>query len=370
MRRICWILVGIVALALTAARVRADELRLKDGTKILGTIVGFDENSFKVKTAYGFAIIRRDAVESIEITDTGTGASGDKKPAASSDLPVRPPASQPARASAPAPAPASSPAVTSTSAAPSKARAPKNSTSAANAHAAAPTATQPAPASSSPAPPSSTITPPATTSPAQPQPATPAAVTAPEKKAEATHSKLAANLPATSVPAPAHPSEPPKPAAPEPVREEVAGNMYTNETYGFHMFKPPDWHLIEGARSSLPGSIAALGTTDQLTYLLIGEAPATGSIETDLKASDAKLQDMLDNYRPLGDKRTTIAGTPAVERRFRGEADRKEWSGIVVLFERDKQLYTILGMTYAASDLVQIQENVIHRAITSIEFTR
>jgi len=61
---------------------------------------------------------------------------------------------------------------------------------------------------------------------------------------------------------------------------------------------------------------------------------------------------------------------PAVERRFRGGADNKDWSGFVVVFERGKDLYTVLGMTYAASDLVQIQENVIHRAITSIEFTR
>ena len=40
--------------------IRADELKLKDGTKIVGTIVGFEENSFRVKTNYGFAVVQKD----------------------------------------------------------------------------------------------------------------------------------------------------------------------------------------------------------------------------------------------------------------------------------------------------------------------
>jgi len=48
--------------------VRSDELKLKDGTKISGTIVGFEENSFKVKTSYGFAEVQKDQVVSISIT--------------------------------------------------------------------------------------------------------------------------------------------------------------------------------------------------------------------------------------------------------------------------------------------------------------
>ena len=120
----------------------------------------------------------------------------------------------------------------------------------------------------------------------------------------------------------------------------------------------------------LPGTIAALGTSDEKTYLIIGASAGAGSIDADLKSSDAKLRDLLDHYRPLGDTRTTIAGVPAIERRFRGSIDGRDWSGIVVLLERGKELYTILGMTFADNDLVQIQENILHRAITSIEFTK
>ena len=49
---------------------QGDELKLKDGTKIVGTIVGFEENSFQVKTNYGFAVVQKDQVLSISITDS------------------------------------------------------------------------------------------------------------------------------------------------------------------------------------------------------------------------------------------------------------------------------------------------------------
>jgi hypothetical protein len=136
------------------------------------------------------------------------------------------------------------------------------------------------------------------------------------------------------------------------------------------MFRPPAWDILEDTRKLLPGTIAALGTSDEKTYLIIGASPAAGSIDADMKASDAKLRDLLDHYRPLGDSRATIAGVPAVERRFRGSIDGRDWSGIVVLLERGKDLYTILGMTFADNDLVQIQENVLHRTIDSIQFTK
>ena len=58
----------------------ADELKLKDGTKIVGTIVGFEENSFRVKTNYGFAVVQKDQVLSISITDSAKKPDAEKKP--------------------------------------------------------------------------------------------------------------------------------------------------------------------------------------------------------------------------------------------------------------------------------------------------
>ena len=61
---------------------------------------------------------------------------------------------------------------------------------------------------------------------------------------------------------------------------------------------------------------------------------------------------------------------PAIEHHFRGGVDNQDWSGVAVFLPRDGQVYTIFGMTRADSDLVQIQENVIDRAISSLQFTQ
>ena len=82
-----WIV--LATCAVLAGGLRADELHLKDGSVLNGTIVGFDENSFKVKTNYGYAIVRRDQIVSIEVRDPdGDAAAAAKKP----DPNAKPPA--------------------------------------------------------------------------------------------------------------------------------------------------------------------------------------------------------------------------------------------------------------------------------------
>jgi hypothetical protein len=293
------ILLG-ATLLLFAGVVCADDFKLKDGSKISGTIVGFDDNSFKVQTSYGFAMVRKDQVVSITVADV---AKADAKPA---DIA-------------------------------GKAGGGATSTKGA---ALVPSASKPLHAES-----------------------VARALAAPAVA-------VAAVAPASSVLGSAVPAAPPKPAAPEPVREEVNGTIYTNESYGFRMYKPPDWEVIAGAQSIMPGAIAAMGTNDQTTYLLIGQAPAGKSLASDVNATDQRLRGLMDHFRPLGESRVNIAGTQAVERKFRGSVDDKDWSGTVVFFARGGQLYTVFGMTVADTDLVQIQENVIARAISSLQFAQ
>src|SRR5580693_4315656 len=61
---------ALLAVFLSAAVTRADEIRLKDGSKIIGTIVGFENDSFRVETSYGFALIQKDKVADISIIAT------------------------------------------------------------------------------------------------------------------------------------------------------------------------------------------------------------------------------------------------------------------------------------------------------------
>ena len=153
------------------------------------------------------------------------------------------------------------------------------------------------------------------------------------------------------------------------MREEVNGNTYVNDTYDFRMYKPPDWDVIATAPAVLPGAITAMGTGDDTTYLLIGQEPAGKSLATDMDTTERRLRDVMVDFRPLDEKQITVSGAAATEHHFRGKVDEHDWSGVVVLVPRGARLYTIFGMTRADNDLVQIQENVIARAISSLQFT-
>jgi hypothetical protein len=275
----------------------ADEIKLKDGTKISGTIVGFEDSSFKVKTNYGFAVVQKDQVVSISMADA-SAAVADKK-AESTGV-----ASDAAKASAP-----------------------------------------PAFVASKPLPPASPVH---YTVPAAP---------------------VVAALGPSKLPALMASAEQPAPPEVGPIKEQVTGNSYTNETYRFRMYKPPGWEVIGSAPSVLPGAIAAMGTGDQTTYLLIGQGPAGKTLAADAATAEKRLRDVMENFRPLGEQQITVSGAPAVEHRFRGSVDQHDWSGVVVVVPRGGQLYTIFGMTRADNDLVQIQENIISRAIASLQFT-
>src|SRR5256885_17052190 len=43
----------------------ADEIRLKDGKKLYGVIVAYEENMFKVKTDFGYVLVEKDKIASI-----------------------------------------------------------------------------------------------------------------------------------------------------------------------------------------------------------------------------------------------------------------------------------------------------------------
>jgi len=135
------------------------------------------------------------------------------------------------------------------------------------------------------------------------------------------------------------------------------------------MYRPPDWELIENAQKDLPNAIAALGTSDETTLFIVGRDPAAhDTIEAHAAAMERTLREVYDNYRPISSEHATVAGVPALESHFRGKADEHDWSGTVVTFVRGEDVFTILAMTYADSDLIQIQENVIAKTIGSLKF--
>ncbi len=301
MRRIAAPLFGLVfGLALVwglGAVARADEFRLNDGSKIVGSIVGYENGAFKVQTSYGFAMVRKESIVEIVV--------GGKTP------PLATPAN-----------PALKPAVLPM---------PAPRLKGANA------ADQPTSAVPNVAP----------------------LLSVPVLQSTA--------LSLAAISDSLHPAESLDMQAP-PMQEMVRGNVYVNQSYGFQMYKPPAWDVIKNPQKQLPNAVGALGTKDQSTLLVIGRDPMSDSIEARAAATERALRDVYANFRPLDTKRITVAGLPAIEERFYGSLDDHDWSVTVTTLARDKELFTILGMTSANSDLIQIQENVIAKAISSLQF--
>ena len=99
--------VTMSAVLLAPRQLRADDLKLKDGSKISGTIVGFEENSFKVKTSYGFAVVQKDQVVSIAMSDAPkVAAERSPEPAAEKTSPAEKPKSESVKAASAPPLPA------------------------------------------------------------------------------------------------------------------------------------------------------------------------------------------------------------------------------------------------------------------------
>jgi hypothetical protein len=318
---------------------RADEIRLKGGRKLYGVIVAYEDNMFKIKTDFGYELIEKDKIESI-IPSTPAGksetASASKKDAA--QHPAKPASdSQPQAEPAVATSGEASAAATNTSE-------KIDAGAAGKADKTAPKVTNAA------------VKPEAPTSTAAVN------VAAPAIKGTVAATTAAA---ASAAGAPAAPKEPEVPAN----REEIQGNLYTNYTHGFRMYKAPSWNLIEEARGALPNAIVAMGTSNESTLMVVGEEKTKEPLDTAAAAVEKRLHDVYANYQRLSERKATVGGMPAVEYKYRGKADDHDWSGRLVVVARGKEMFTVLAMTYADSDLIQIQENVIARAIASMDFS-
>ena len=321
----------ICALTLVALPVCADEIRLKDGKKLYGVIVAYEENMFKVKTDFGYVLVEKDKIASIIPA----------APAASEAQPGKTSANaQPKAESAPAKAAdgGSSPSDASEKSVVARSgKQNKNDTAAAKISATTVKPELPANAASA------------------------AAVTAPALKGSAV--AINASLP-TATAQPASPKEPELPA----IREDVQGNLYTNYTHGFRMYKAPSWQIMGDARSALPNAIVAMGTANESSLMVVGREKTKDSLDSAATAVEKRLYDVYENYHRISQRKTVIGGSPAVEFRYRGKADEHDWSGTLVVISHSGDIFTVLGMTYAENDLIQIQENVIAKAIASLSF--
>jgi hypothetical protein len=331
-------LVSVCALSLAATLpALADEIRLKDGKKLYGVIVAYEENMFKVKTDFGYVLVEKDKIGSIIPSVPAT------------------PETQPAAKTGPeAPKSAlNSPPKTETAVA--SAADAIQSPSNASAKAVIPSAAK----QNKPDKAAGKVTDTAV------KPELPAGAPAGDSRAPALKGASAANAAVPS--AAAQPTPPKEPEVPA-IREDVQGNLYTNYTHGFRMYKAPSWQLIDDARNALPNAIVAMGTSNESSLMVVGREKTKEPLDTAAGTVEKRLHEVYENYQRISQRKTVVGGSPAVEFRYNGKADEHDWSGTLVVISRGGDIFTVLGMTYADSDLIQIQENVIAKAIASLSF--
>jgi hypothetical protein len=338
-------LFALVVCAITASVGRCDEIRLKDGKKLYGVIVAYEDNMFKIKTDFGYVLVEKDKIAAI-IPDTPGSTSAAKsgivepaKPAAEKKPPK--PAAVAKSEISDSGSPASATDAASNEAPkidPEQVKREKAAAIVGNANA-------------RPEIPSGSATNGSAT-----------ALKSPALKTTSAPAMAPKNALAGNAAPPAPPKEEPSNV------EEVQGNQYLNHTYGFRMFKAPSWQLIPAAEQTLPNAIVAMGTNNESTLLVISREKTKLTLDTAAGAMEKRLHDVYENYRLISTRKTTVGGLPAQEYRYRGTADEHDWSGTLVVVSRGPEMFTVLGMTYADSDLIQIQENVIARSIASLDF--
>ena len=115
------------------------------------------------------------------------------------------------------------------------------------------------------------------------------------------------------------------------------------------------------------------GTNDQTALLVIWPGACQGLFGGSRRSYREKaLSGVYENYRlefrrircPSPDFPRLSSGHPEAA------ADGHDWSVELVTFLRGGDAYTLLGMTWADSDLIQVQENIISKTVNSLTFTQ
>lgn len=367
LRQVTFRLLIVASVACMVAPTRAEEITLKSGQKVVGTIVGFENGMFRVETEFGVALVRKDKVQSIQVSkpdETHSIAAPSKaepERTGNKTESVQPGGSSAAiapqndaavnRKPAPLSTPPQLPAAHAASAPAANPQPAKSN----DTHPALPTASSPPPHAGNQIP----QTPPRSV--ATQVPATPAANHQPVP--EPANSNAPAAPEPKAAPPVSHPIDAPMPAH---LLEHVDGNTYFNDTFQFSMYKPPDWKIIEGVPKLTGSGIMAMGTDDQMTLLIVDRQVWSGAPQLTSDQVEAQLRQTYQEYHRLSEEPVECNGQSAIRRSFTGVVDGAEWHGVAVQVIRGNTVFGIIGLTAAES--YQFQESVFNKVFRTFRF--
>jgi hypothetical protein len=310
----------IAVLASSLPALSTDELLLRSGEKIVGTITGYENGMFRVETDFGVALVRKDKVASIRIgISTEKAAQGQeaKAPPTPSNSKAGHADATKAPSQAPAPGPAS---------APSPAIGAKGGT-------------VPAPAP------------------------VPVLAPAPASKELSISSAPSA---AKALPPPLPVSHPLDVPLPVPLAEHSEGTTYVNDTFQFSLYKPPGWKSYNGVARETGSGIMAMGTGDEQTLLIVDRQVWSGEPNLKDESAEARLRSAYQSYQKFSEEPTQCDGRAAIRTTFKGILDGVEWHGIAVHVANANTVFGIIGLTSA--DMFQFEQAVLNKIIRSFRF--
>ena len=363
------LIVGCIVICiavLAVSRALADEIRLKDGQKLYGVIVAYEDNMFKVKTDFGFVLVEKDKIASIIPTSPGSHA-----PAKPETQPAKSPSSAPLKPSTSKTAP---PVTTAHKEVPgpghanSRTRKIRRSTTRIQQRVETGKGGQSRSAK---------------TSCGFNFRGDVACRRAQRRAQAAARKKITAAIVRHSSGRDRQRREAPRsiecPGGNSNPREAQGNRASSQPRSGagqpVHQLLPwlphvqsAELEIDRGRAQALPNAIVAMGTANESTLMVVGQEKTKSSLEATATDVENRLRDTYGNYRRISLNKTVAGGFPAIEIKYRGLAEDHDWSGTLLVVSRSGEMFSVLGMTYSDTDLIQIQENVIARAIASLEF--
>ena len=169
--------------------------------------------------------------------------------------------------------------------------------------------------------------------------------------------------PVPSPPPVSHPLDVPLPAH---LQEHLDGNTYTNDTFQFSMYKPPDWKVYEGLPKETGSGIMAMGTEDEQTLVMVDRQVWSGAPMLTSSEAEAKLRQTYQEYRLISEEPFVCDGKTAMRRTFTGILEGAEWHGVAVHVIQGNMVFGITGLT--AAETYQFQEAIFSKIFKTLRF--
>jgi hypothetical protein len=150
------------------------------------------------------------------------------------------------------------------------------------------------------------------------------------------------------------------------IEEHVDSGTYFNDSFGFQMYKPPNWKVLDDTARSIPSAVAALGTEDEATLLIVGSVHFEGPTSAYANVLGSALKKLYTEYESTPEEQIDVAGLPAIRHSFSGRADDRLWHGVVVNLADGPIHYGIIGLT--REENFQFKGTVLSKMIRSFRF--